>query len=60
MHAVCLLPMVSHLQLPPPAPPAGRPSSLATLCEELSCIESVASWSAGCVLPEQAWRTSGI
>ncbi|KAL4419009.1 hypothetical protein ABPG77_003655 [Micractinium sp. CCAP 211/92] len=31
----------------------GRPSALATLCEELSCIESVTSWRVGCALPEQ-------
>ncbi|KAL4853513.1 putative GTP diphosphokinase RSH1 [Chlorella vulgaris] len=30
----------------------GRPSALHALCEELSCIESVASWATGCALPE--------
>jgi formyltetrahydrofolate hydrolase len=30
----------------------GRPSTLQTLCEELSCIESVSSWASGCALPE--------
>ena len=34
--------------------------ALASLCEELSCIESVASWATGCALPEAPRRGHGI
>lgn len=44
---------VSTAQPRPSPRPTGRPSALVALCEELSCIESVTSWSVGCALPEQ-------
>ncbi|PRW20358.1 GTP diphosphokinase chloroplastic isoform X1 isoform A [Chlorella sorokiniana] len=31
----------------------GRPSTLAPMCDELSCIDSVASWSVSCALPDR-------
>lgn len=41
-------------------PSAGRPSTLAPMCDELSCIDSVASWSVSCALPDRpAQRPSG-
>jgi hypothetical protein len=45
-------PALTQLPPLPPPTPAGRPSTLQTLCEELSCIESVSSWASGCALPE--------
>ncbi|KAI7836974.1 hypothetical protein COHA_009157 [Chlorella ohadii] len=37
----------------------GRPSTLAPMCEELSCIESVASWSVSCALPDRPAQRPG-
>lgn len=42
---------------PPPLP--GRPSTLTPMCDELSCIDSVSSWSVSCALPDRPAQRPG-